>query len=146
MNSLTSIILEGNVVRPPQIQETTKGTPFCKLGVAVNRWYKSMNGAVQNEVSFFDVDTWGNLAKTCSETCEKGRGVRVVGRLKQDRWLDQTTGKNRSKVTVVAEHIEFKPKFSDSPAGLTGEQKANELRDLAQSAAATCAEQACVNF
>jgi single-strand DNA-binding protein len=146
MNSLNSIILEGNVVRTPQIQETTKGTPFCKLGVAVNRWYKSMNGEVQNEVSFFDVDAWGALAKTCSETCEKGRGVRVVGRLKQDRWQDQTNGKNRSRVVIVAEHIEFKPKFTGAPAGISDEQRANELHDLEQHAAAAYAEQACVNF
>jgi single-strand DNA-binding protein len=146
MNSLNSIILEGNVVRTPQIQETTKGTPFCKIGVAVNRWYKSMNGSVQNEVSFFDIDAWGALAKTCSETCEKGRGVRVVGRLKQDRWQDQATGKNRSRVTIVAEHIEFKPKFAATPAGISDEQRINELRDVQQGAAAAYAEQACANF
>jgi len=31
-----------------------------------------------------------------------------VGRLKQDRWTD-TEGKTRSKVKIVAEHVEFKP-------------------------------------
>jgi single-strand DNA-binding protein len=36
--------------------------------------------------------------------------VRVVGRLKQDRWEDQE-GKTRAKVHIVAEHVEFKPKF-----------------------------------
>jgi single-strand DNA-binding protein len=114
MNSLNSIILEGNVIRPPQIQETSKGTPICKLRIAVSRWYKSLNGEVQNEISYFDVDTWGALAKTCSETCENGRGVRVVGRLKQERWQDESTGKNRSRETIVAEHIEFKPNFSNT--------------------------------
>jgi single-strand DNA-binding protein len=34
--------------------------------------------------------------------------VRVVGRLKQDRWTDPE-GKGRSKVLIVAEHVEFKP-------------------------------------
>jgi single-strand DNA-binding protein len=113
MNSLNSIIVEGNVVRTPEIRETAKGTPVCTVGVAVNRWYKGADGALQKEVSFFDVDTWGQLAKACSETCQKGRGIRVVGRLKQNRWQD-SEGKNKSKVCIVAEHVEFKPKFSSA--------------------------------
>ena len=82
MNSLNSIIVEGNVVKTPEIRQTPKGTPVCTVGVAVNRWYKGVDGELQKEVSFFDVDTWGQLAKACSETCQKGRGIRVVGRLK----------------------------------------------------------------
>jgi single-strand DNA-binding protein len=108
MNNLNSIIIEGNLVKAPELYTTSKGTSLCHLSVAVNRWYKSMNGDMQNEVSFFDVDTWGNLAETVAEKCGKGRGVRVVGRLKQERWID-ANGKNCSKVVVVAEHIEFKP-------------------------------------
>lgn len=38
----------------------------------------------------------------------KGRGVRVVGRLRQERWEDKEGGK-REKIIVVAEHVEFKP-------------------------------------
>jgi len=38
--------------------------------------------------------------------------VRVVGRLRQDRWTG-TDGKNYCKVKVVADHVEFKPKFKD---------------------------------
>jgi single-strand DNA-binding protein len=141
MNSLNSIILEGNVVRTPEIRETSKGTSVCTVGVAVNRWYKSLDGGMQKEVSFFDVDTWGNMAKACSTTCEKGRGIRVVGRLKQNRWQD-TEGKNRSQVRIVAEHIEFKPKFSNAE-GATGEaHRAAEFRDLREHAAAAYAEQA----
>jgi len=34
--------------------------------------------------------------------------VRVVGRLKQDRWMSPE-GQARSKVQIVAEHVEFKP-------------------------------------
>ncbi len=36
--------------------------------------------------------------------------MRVVGRLKQDRWED-AEGKTRSKVHIIAEHVEFKPKL-----------------------------------
>jgi len=42
--------------------------------------------------------------------------VRVVGRLKQDRWEDPE-GKTRSKVHIVAEHVEFKPRPAEKPEG-----------------------------
>jgi single-strand DNA-binding protein len=46
----------------------------------------------------------------CGEYLKKGRGVRVVGRLKQDRWTSPE-GQGRSKVSIVAEHVEFKPQL-----------------------------------
>jgi single-strand DNA-binding protein len=36
--------------------------------------------------------------------------MRVVGRLKQDRWTGPE-GQTRSKVMIVAEHVEFKPQL-----------------------------------
>ena len=109
MNSLNSLIIEGNLVRDPVLSETNKGTTFCTFTIASNRSYLHNNEPTE-EVSYFDVEAWTNIATMCKETGEKGRGVRVVGRLKQDRWIGKD-GKNCSKVKVVAEHIEFKPKF-----------------------------------
>jgi single-strand DNA-binding protein len=39
--------------------------------------------------------------------------VRVVGRLKQDRWQDDE-GNGRTKIKIVGEHVEFKPQFKKS--------------------------------
>ena len=63
-------------------------------------------------MSYFDVTTWSRLAEICAEYLVKGRGVRVVGRLKQDRWEDDS-GNRRSRVEVIAEHVEFKPQRRD---------------------------------
>ena len=109
MNNLNSILLEGNLVADPELRYTPNGAPVCSFCVACNRYFKQEE-ELQQEVSYFDVTTWNRLAEVCNEYLTKGRGVRVVGRLKQDRWEDQD-GKTRSKVHVVAEHVEFKPKF-----------------------------------
>ena len=80
---------------------------------------------MQKEVSFFEVSTWTRLAEVCGEYLKKGRGVRVVGRLKQDRWTDPD-GKPHSRVSIVAEHVEFKPQFKKQdgdPAAAGAEQK-----------------------
>jgi len=79
------------------------------MSLASNRYFKQDTG-FEKEVSFFDVETWAKLADACYAKGKKGRGVRVVGRLKQDRWSD-LDGKQRSKITIVAEHIEFRPEL-----------------------------------
>jgi single-strand DNA-binding protein len=109
MNNLNSILIEGNLVRDPELSYTPKGTAVCKFSLACNRSYKQ-DDEFQKEVSFFDVSTWTRLAEVCGEYLKKGRGVRVVGRLKQDRWTDPD-GKPRSRVEIVAEHVEFKPQI-----------------------------------
>jgi single-strand DNA-binding protein len=109
MNNLNSILIEGNLVKDPELSYTPKGTAVCKFSVACNRSWKQ-DDEFQKEVSFFDVSTWTRLAEVCGEYLKKGRGVRVVGRLKQDRWTDPD-GKPHSRVSIVAEHVEFKPQF-----------------------------------
>jgi single-strand DNA-binding protein len=79
------------------------------LSLASNRYYKQDSG-FEKEVSFFDVETWAKLAEACYSKGRKGRGVRVVGRLKQDRWSGPD-GKAHSRITIVAEHVEFRPEF-----------------------------------
>lgn len=112
MNSLNSILIEGNVVRDPIIKETPRGSTVCSFSIASNRFYKQDDGFEQ-ETSFFEVESWSKLAESCSKNCGKGRGVRVVGRLKQDRWVG-SDGKNFSKIKVIADHVEFKPRFKNS--------------------------------
>ncbi|MBI9108012.1 MAG: single-stranded DNA-binding protein [Spirochaetales bacterium] len=110
MNSINSVIVEGNLVRDPVISETPKGTKVCNFTIASNRFYKQ-DDEYQKEVSFLDVEAWAKLATICDSGLLKGKGARVVGRLKQDRW-DDKEGNPRSRIKVVAEHVDFKPIFS----------------------------------
>ncbi len=108
MNQLNSVILEGNLVKDPVFSEPAEGFKVCKFSIGVNKFYKNRNDESVQEVSFFDVESFGKLAESCQKAATKGRGVRVVGRLKQDTWKD-SSGKMQSKVFVIAEHIEYKP-------------------------------------
>jgi single-strand DNA-binding protein len=114
MNNLNSILIEGNLIRDPQYRTTSKGTPLCTFCLASNRYLRRDNG-YEEEVAFFDVETWAKLADQCSNLGRKGRGVRVVGRLKQDRWTDND-GKPHSRVSIVAEHVEFRPEVKKEAA------------------------------
>jgi single-strand DNA-binding protein len=114
VNNLNSILIEGNMVRDPQYRTTSKGRPVCTFNLASNRYFRQDNG-YEKEVSFFDVESWGKLADQCNNFGKKGRGVRVVGRLKQDRWTGND-GKPRSRVSIVAEHVEFRPELKSNSA------------------------------
>ena len=131
MNNLNSILLEGNLVADPELRYTPKGAAVCSFRVACNRFYKQ-DEELQKEVSYFDVTAWNRQAEVCNEYLSKGRGVRVVGRLKQDRWED-AEGKTRSKVHVVAEHVEFKPKFkNDSAEPAEGQGQSEESEEAGE--------------
>ncbi|MBN1699581.1 MAG: single-stranded DNA-binding protein [Spirochaetales bacterium] len=117
MNQLNSVLLEGNLVRDPESTVTPSGAPVCHFSIASDRFYKK-NDDFEKEVSFFDIQVWNNLAETCAGYLKKGRGVRIVGRLKQDRWTD-SRGKSKFRVYVVAEHVEFKPQYQPGKAHVT---------------------------
>ena len=112
MNSLNTILIEGNLTKDPEAKQTPKGTPVTTLSVASNRYYKHGEEKTE-EVSFFQVEFWSKQAEVCKNYLSKGRGVRIRGHLKQDRWQD-TDGKMQSRVKIVGEDIEFKPQFKES--------------------------------
>jgi len=124
MNNLNSLLIEGTLTKDPVFRQTAKGTAVCNFSLASNRFYKQDTG-MEKEVSFFDVETWSKLAEACHEKGRKGRGVRVVGRLRQDRW-NGTDGKTHSKIVIVAEHVEFRPEFK--------KDKEEEKKELAMEA------------
>lgn len=103
MNTLNSIILEGNV---STLVEPVKDT--FTFSIASHRHYKNAAGEIQTETSLFEIVTYGQMAEIANKQCQLGRGVRIVGRLKQTQWTEPD-GKKWSKVIVIAEHIEFKP-------------------------------------
>ena len=130
MNNLNSILIEGNLTRDPVLSETPKGTSVCNMSVASNRFYKQED-ELQKEVSFFDVEAWARLGEVCAENLQKGRGVRVVGRLKQDRWTDEG-GSPHSRIKIVAEHVEFKPNFKKADEEAEDEAEEETVGDEAE--------------
>ena len=97
------------MVRDPLLRSTPKGTSVCNFTIASNRFYRQ-DSSTEKEVGFFDVEAWGRLADACNTQGRKGRGVRVVGRLKQDRWTGND-GKNHARIAIVAEHVEYRTDF-----------------------------------
>jgi len=110
MNNLNSVLIEGNIVADPELQTTSEGKSICMFSVASDRFSKK-GEEIEKETSFFDIVSYSRLAESCADLGKKGRGVRAVGRLKQDRWTDPFNGQAMSRIVIIAEHVEFRPEF-----------------------------------
>ena len=101
-----TVELIGNVTRDPDLRFTPNGAAVANFGLAVNRrWRNQKTNEWEEQVSFFDVVCWRELAENASESLTKGTRVMVSGRLDQRSWEDPKDGSKRSKVEVVADEI-----------------------------------------
>ena len=107
MASFNKVILIGNLTRDPDLRTTQNGTAICDLGLAVNRRRRDQSGNDQEEVCFVDVAVWGRSAENCAQYLQKGAPVLVEGRLRLEQWEDRNGGGRRSRLTVVAEVVQF---------------------------------------
>ena len=105
MNNLNSVLIEGEL--KTDVAVDTSEPKVVMFTIASKQSYKSNEGNAE-EVNYLDIEATGKLAKYCLDKAHQGRWVRVVGRLKQERWND-AEGKEHSKVSIVAEHVEFRP-------------------------------------
>lgn len=107
MASFNKVILMGNLTRDPELRYTPKGTAVARLGIALNRIWTSETGEKKEEVTFVDVDVFGRTAENVAQYMRKGRQILIEGRLRLDQWDDKQTGQKRSKLSVVAETVQF---------------------------------------
>lgn len=120
MASYNKVILIGNLTRDPELKYTPKGTAVARLGLAVNRRWRTESGEEKEEVTFVDIDAFGRQAEVLGQYLKKGRPLFVEGRLKLDTWEDKNTHQKRSQLRVVLEGFSF----LDSP-GSRSEAPAN---------------------
>ncbi len=104
MANLNTVTLAGNATRDPELRFTPNGQAVATFGLAVNRsWRNKQTNEWEEQVSFFDITCWAQLAENVSESVTKGARVIVTGRLEQRSW--ETNGEKRNKVEVVADEI-----------------------------------------
>jgi len=103
--NLNTVQIIGNLTRDVETRTTGTEKVVASLSIAVN-------GRKGSAPTFVDVVAWEGLGKLAAEHLAKGSKIAVAGRLQSSTW--ETDGKKRSKLEVVAEHIEFlTPKAAD---------------------------------
>ena len=86
------VIIQGNVTRDPEMKEISNGR-MAKFGFAWNQ--PGRNG--ERTAHYYDVVVMGKTAEFVEQYVKSGSALIVDGELRQQRWEDKDTGKNRSK-------------------------------------------------
>jgi len=114
---INQVTIIGRLVRDPEIRYTSSGTPVTKFSIANNNTFVQ-NNERKDDVSYFDINVWGNQAVNCEKYLKKGSQVAIIGSLRQNRWNDKTTGQTRSKVEITANSVQFlTPVQGGGPSG-----------------------------
>lgn len=104
--SYNRVLLMGNLTRDVEVRHTSQNMAIAKMGLAVNRKFKTQSGENREEVTFVDCDAFGRTAEVMAQYLRKGSPVFIEGRLKLDQWQDQQ-GNKRNKLFVVVESFQF---------------------------------------
>ena len=95
-----TITVVGNVTRDPELRFTQGGMAVANFGIAWNK--RKQDG--EEEVSFFNVSCFRQLAENVAESLTKGSRVVVYGMLQQRSW-DTPDGDRRSTVEIIADDV-----------------------------------------
>lgn len=94
----------GRLVAQPEIKESENGKKYMNFTVAVQRSYKNADGVY--ETDFLDVVSFGPVAETTAEYCQKGDMIGIKGRVETSVYENEA-GEKRKNVQIVADRITF---------------------------------------
>jgi single-strand DNA-binding protein len=107
MASFNKVILMGNLTRDPELRYTPKGTAVARIGLAVNRVWRTETGESREETTFVDCDAFARSAETLCQYLKKGNPVLIEGRLRLHSWEDKQTGQKQNRLRVDIENFRF---------------------------------------
>lgn len=101
---LNKVMIIGYLGRDPEMRYTPSGRPVTSFSVATSRTWTSAEGERREEVEWFNVVAWGNLAEICKTHLSKNQQVYIEGRLQTRGWEDET-GKKHFRTELVANEM-----------------------------------------
>lgn len=101
--SINHIILQGRLVRDPEVRTTSKGEPVSSVSIACERrWMDKSSNGWKATTSFIGVSAWDELANSAAEF-SKGQMVWVTGKLTTRKYTKD--GVDLYPVEVIAKSI-----------------------------------------
>ena len=114
--NLNKVILCGRLTADPELKQTPSGIAVVSFSLAVNRRYKSADGAQSQQTDFITVVAWGKTAEFISRFFHRGSALCITGSIQTRTWEDQQ-GQKRYATEVVADEAMFVDSKNESNAG-----------------------------
>lgn len=96
---MNKIFIIGNLCKDPESRSLPTGVNLCTFTVAVN-------GRKEDDVQFFRVTAWRQLAENCQRFLSKGRKVAVLGSISLNTYTKKD-GATGASLEVNADQVEF---------------------------------------
>lgn len=115
--SINACSISGNLTKDVELRSTHGGSAVATFTVAVNDRKKDQRSGEWIDVpNYIPCVMFGKRAESIGNFISKGSKVTVLGKLRWSQWQDRQTQKNRSKIEVVVDEIEFMSRQNDSQA------------------------------
>ena len=115
--SINRVTISGNLTRDPEFRATQSGSSVLSFSVAVNdRRQNAQTGEWEDVPNYVDCTMFGRRAEGLKDYLSKGTKVAIEGKLRWSQWQDRETGKNRSKLEVIVDQIEFLSRRDGAPS------------------------------
>jgi len=113
---MNKIILIGNVVRDPELQQTSGGKNLCRFTLAVTRPFN------RDATDFFACTAWEKKAELIGKYVQKGNKLGIIGRLEINE--TEKDGVKTRHHNIIVEEIEFlTPKSEQSETDQTSPEQ-----------------------
>lgn len=97
---MNNITLVGRAGRDPEVRYFESGSVVANFSIAVNR-------GRDKEADWFNLEIWGKQAQVAADYVRKGSLIGIVGSLNMEKWIDKTTGQERSKPVINVARLEL---------------------------------------
>jgi single-strand DNA-binding protein len=115
--TLNKVILIGRLGADPEMRYMPSGGGIATLRIATNESYKDKTGQLVEQTEWHRVIFFGKMAEVIGEYARKGSLLYVEGRIRTQKWQDQT-GQDRYTTEIVGNEMQFlggtKPEGSSS--------------------------------
>ena len=125
---LNRIIVQGRLVRDPELKRTPADIPVTTFTLAVERDFRDKETG-QRATDFIDCVAWRGAAECVCQHMPKGRMVVVEGRLQIREWTGKDGNKRRTP-EIQASGVYFGDSKRGAEVGQDQQEKPDTFRDI----------------
>ncbi|MFK5971589.1 MAG: single-stranded DNA-binding protein [Candidatus Marithrix sp.] len=105
---VNKVILVGRLGNEPDIRSTASGMTIVTVSLATNFSTKDkQTGEWKEETEWHRVVFFDKLADTAKQYLNKGSQIYVEGRLRTNKWQDQSSGQDRYSTEIIAREMQM---------------------------------------
>ena len=105
--TINKVTLIGRLGANPEVRYMPNGTAVANLRLATNDGYRDkQSGQFVESTEWHRVVLFGRLAEIAGQYCQKGRLLYIEGRIRTNKWQDQS-GQDRYTTEIVANELQL---------------------------------------